>query len=148
MKIYKKNLQYAQDFQKRHYNKAIKSRSYTRNDKVWLNTKYIKTKQNQKLKAKFFRLFCILHSVGKQAYKMKLPKKWRIHNIFHVLLLEKNVTKKGRVDIQLELKKSNSQKYEVKIIWDNVVYTRELKSHLSSLYYLIFQKSYPKEKNT
>ena len=38
----------------------------------------------------------MLYPVGKQAYKFELHKKWRIHNIFYVLLLEQDTTKKGR----------------------------------------------------
>ena len=62
----KKNLYYAQELQKRADNKSVKPRSYTPKDKIWLNNKYIKTKQNRKLKAKFFRPFQVLHLVGRQ----------------------------------------------------------------------------------
>ena len=69
------NLQHAQELQKRAHNKGVKPRSYAPGDKVWLNSKYIKTKRNRKLEAKFFELFRVLHLVGKQAYKLKLPRK-------------------------------------------------------------------------
>ena len=49
------------------------------------------------LEAKFIGPFRVLHPVRKQAYKLKLLKKWRIHAVFHVLLLEQNTIKKGRV---------------------------------------------------
>ena len=49
-------------------------KNYTSSSKVWLNSKYIKTKQNQKLEAKFLELFQLLYLVEKQAYKFKLPK--------------------------------------------------------------------------
>ena len=75
MTVCRENLHNAQEFQKRAHNKGIKPKSYAPGDKVWLNSKYIKTKQNRKLKAKFFRLFWMLHPVDKQAYKLKLPKK-------------------------------------------------------------------------
>ena len=87
-----KNLQHAQNLQKRAHNKGTKPRSYALGDKVWLNNKYIKTKHNWKLEAKFFGPFRILHPVGKQAYKLKLPKKWKIHDIFHMSLLERDTT--------------------------------------------------------
>ena len=70
-----KNLHHAQELQKQTHNKGIKPRSYAPGDKVWLNSKYIKTKQNQKLEAKFFKPFQMLYLVGKQAYKLKLLKK-------------------------------------------------------------------------
>ena len=61
--------------------------------KVWLNIKYIKTKHNQKLEAKLFGPFRGLHPVRKQAYKLEFPKKWRIYDVFHVSLLEQDITK-------------------------------------------------------
>ena len=75
MNIYCKNLFYTQKLQKRAYNKGVKTRSYNSSNKVWLNSKYIKTKQNRKLEAKFFGLFQVLYLVKKQVYKLELLKK-------------------------------------------------------------------------
>ena len=88
MTICRKNLHHAQELQKQAHNKGVKPRSYAPSNKIWLNNKSIKTKQNQKMKAKFFVSFWVLHLVSKQAYKLKLPKKWKIHSIFHMSLLE------------------------------------------------------------
>ena len=82
------NLQHAQNLQKQAHDKNTRPRSYAPSNKVWLNSKYIKTKRNWKLEGKFFGPFRVLQSVGKQAYKLELSKKWRIHDIFHVSLLE------------------------------------------------------------
>ena len=73
--VCKKNLHYAQELQKQAHDKSVKLKSYAPGNKIWLNSKYIKTKQNRKLEAKFFGLFRILHPVGKQAYKLELPRK-------------------------------------------------------------------------
>ena len=86
--VCRKNFYHAQKLQKQAYNRGIKPRSYATGNKVWLNSKYIKTKQNPKLKAKFFRPFRILHPVGKQAYKLELPRTWKIYDIFYKSLLE------------------------------------------------------------
>ena len=75
MDIYQQNLLHAQKLQKRAHDKGVKLRSYTPDEKVWLNSKYIKIKQNRKLKAKFFGPFRILHPVGKKLYKVNLPNK-------------------------------------------------------------------------
>ena len=104
-----------------------------------LNSKYIKTIQNRKLKAKLFGLFQVLHSVGKQAYKLKLPKKLRIHDVFHVSLLEQDTTRKERVKKVPELDADDdSKEYKVEAIRDNAVYAMELESgHLPGFYYLV-----------
>ena len=95
MIVCRENLHHVQELQKRAHNKGVKSQSYAPGEKVWLNSKYIKTKCNQKLEAKFFEPFRVLQPVGKQAYKLELPKNWRSHDFFHVSLLEQDITKKG-----------------------------------------------------
>ncbi len=67
------NLFHAQELRKKANNKRIKSCNYALGKKVWLNSKYIKTKRNKKLESKFFVAFQVLHTVGKQAYKLELP---------------------------------------------------------------------------
>ena len=143
MIVCQENLHHTQELQKRAHNKGIKPRSYAPSDKVWLNSKYIKTKQNQKLEAKFFGPFRVLHPVGKQAYKLELPKKWRIHNVFHVLLLEHDTTKKGQMDeevrqMEFDAGDDESEEYKVEAIWDSAVYVRKSElGHLPDLYYLV-----------
>ena len=75
MIVCRENLYHAQELQKRAHNKGFKPRSYASDDKVWLNSKYIKTKQNRKLEAMFFGPFQVLHPVGKQVYKLELFRK-------------------------------------------------------------------------
>ena len=94
----------------------------------------------------------MLHSIEKQAYKLELPKKLRIHDVFHMSLLEQDTIRKRRVDddntVELDAG-DDSRKYEVEAIWDNAIYARESKSgHLLGLYYLFLWKGYPKEENT
>ena len=146
-----KNLYHAQELQKQGHDKGVKPWSYAPGNKVWLNSKYIKTKRNRKLEAKFFGLFRVLHPVGKQVYKLELPKKWKIHNVFHVSLLEQDTTRKRRVDdenVELDAGDKNG-KYKVEAIWDSEVYARESESgHLLGLYYLVLWKGYLEEENT
>lgn len=103
-----------------------------------------KTKRNWKLEAKFFGPFRMLHPVRKQAYKLELAKRWRIHDVFHMSLLEQDTTKKGRVDkmtSKLEFKgngNGHGSEYKVKAIWDSAVYTKESEGgHLLGFYFLV-----------
>ena len=153
MIVCQENLYHAQELQKQAHNKGVKPRSYASSKKVWLNSKYIKTKHNQKLKAKFFGPFRVLYPVGKQAYKLELPKKWEIHDVFYVSMLEQDTTRKGRLDnentAELDADNNESGKYKIEAIWDNAVYVRESKSgHLPGFYYLVSLKRYPKKENT
>lgn len=66
MNICRQNLLHTQNLQKQVHDKRIKPRSYGLGKKVWVNSKQIKTKQNQKLEAKFFELFQVLYSIRKQ----------------------------------------------------------------------------------
>ncbi len=120
MAICRKNLQHASELQKQYHDKYTKPRSYVSGEKVWFNSKYIKIKQNCKLEAKFFGSFRVLHLVGKQAYKLELPKKETIYDIFYILLLEQDSTKKRQVDKTTSRLKfesdSNGEEYEVKAI--------------------------------
>ena len=88
------------------------------------------TKWNQKLEAKFFGQFRVLYPGGKQACKLEHLKKWRIHNVFYMSLLEQNTTKKGWIDekvrqIKFDKDDNKSKEYKVEAIRDSAVYTRE-----------------------
>ena len=102
MAVCQQNCHHAQKLQKRAHNKGIKPQSYASGDKIWLSSKHLKTKQNRKLEAKFLNHFRVWDPVGKQAYKLELPKKWKIHNVFHVSRLEQETIKKVQInDTQL-----------------------------------------------
>ena len=140
MAVCQQNLYHAQELQKQAHNKEVKLWSYAPGDKVWLSSKHFKTKRNRKLEAKFLGLFGVLHPVSKQAYKLKLPKKWRIYDVFHISLLEQDTTKKERINntqLDYEFEASNDEEYEVDGIWDSAVYTRESEEQLPGLYYLV-----------
>ena len=154
MAAYRENLQHAQKLQKRAHNKGTKPRGYTCSKKVWLNSKYIKTKYNWKLEVKFFGPFRVLYSVSSQTYKLELPKWWRIYDVFHVSLLEQDIIKKWWVDKktaeQLEFEAGGDNKeYEIESISNSTVYVRKLEAgHLPGLYYLVSWKYYLKDKST
>ena len=130
------NPHHAQELQQQAHDKGVKPQSYTLSKKVWWNSKYIKTKRNRMLEAKFFGPFRVVYLVGKQPYKLELLKKWRIYDIFYMSLLEQDTKRKERVDdksVELDAGNKNGE-YEVEAIWDNEVYIRESESgHLPGL---------------
>ncbi len=58
MEVCYQNLLYAQELQKKAYDKGVKSRSYAPSKKVWLNSKYIRTRGNKKFEITDQRLSC------------------------------------------------------------------------------------------
>ena len=93
----------------------------------------------------------MLHLVGKQAYKFKLLKKWKVYDVLHVSLLENDTTKKKQIDknaTKLEFNVGNSEEYKVEAIRDSAIYVKESEDYLLGLYYLIAWKSYLKKENT
>lgn len=76
-----------------------------------------------------------------------------MHYVFHVSLLEQDITRRGRVDkptFQLEFEDdSDSKEYKAETICDSAVYARESESgHLPGLYYPISWNAYLEEENT
>ena len=98
MDLCKANLRGAQVSQARYHNKATKDRVYSPGESVWLDGMHFNTKTNRKLEHKFLGPFKVIEPISKQAYRIQLPPRWRIHDDFHVSLLEKNGTKKGGVN--------------------------------------------------
>ena len=75
----------------------------------------------------------MLHLIRKQAYKLELPKKWRIHDIFHISLLEQDTPRKGREFSVPEFEPGDDKKYKVKAIQDSAIYIKEVDKHLPGL---------------
>ena len=96
MKILKINLIYAQKQQIKYKNAKIKLKHFDVNNYVNVNVKNIRIKRNKKLKWKFFESFKILNTIKNQTYRIDIFKRWRIHNVFHISLLEKIMFKKKK----------------------------------------------------
>ena len=78
------------EYQAKWYNKSHTPRHYRVGDKVLLSSKNIRlSRPSKKLDFRFLGPFLITEALGKQAYRLDLPKTLgAIHPVFHVSLLE------------------------------------------------------------
>src|SRR5439155_968659 len=66
-----------------------KDMTFNVGDKVWLSTRNIKTSRaSKKLDYKRIGPYTVTKVINKNAYKLNLPPTLRIHNVFHVSLLD------------------------------------------------------------
>jgi hypothetical protein len=87
----KDKLQQAQERYKKYYDRKIMDvPDFRVGDKVWLIRKNIKTtRPTSKLDYKRLGPYTITAEINPRAYRLALPKEMKIHNVFHVSLLEK-----------------------------------------------------------
>ena len=79
----------ASETQAKYYNQKHTPKVYKVGDLVLLTTENLKQKRpSRKLSHRQIGPFRILEAIGKQAYRLELPDKYRIHNVFHVSCLE------------------------------------------------------------
>lgn len=103
----------AVEAQQRGYNRRHVAMTFAVGDEVMVNARHIRQlRQSKKLSDKYLGPFKVVTVLGehKQAYKIELPRDYRIHPVFHVSLLEKyrrrpgddSITKPGKLDIENE----------------------------------------------
>jgi hypothetical protein len=77
-------LQKAQD----HMTKETKYRPFKEGEKVWLEGTHLKLPyETMKLAPRRYRPFHVTAKISDVAYRIKIPEKWKIHNVFHASLL-------------------------------------------------------------
>ena len=60
---------------------------FQKGEKVWLDSRNLKTLYHKKMAPKGEGPFEITDMLGPLTYRLKLPETWRIHNVFHASLL-------------------------------------------------------------
>ena len=125
-------LKKAQKVQAKYYNKKHTPRKFKAGEKVYLNSKNIElTRPFKKLDYKYYGPFKIEKLVRKQAYQLKLPKKMKIHDVFHVSLLELyKKTNDSDVPASPPIVVERKDEYEVKVILNSQI-------HWGKLQYLV-----------
>ena len=157
LNVLKTNLAHAQEQQAKYKDARTKtSVEFQVGSYVNLNAKNIRTKRNKKLEWKSFGPFKVLETIGDQAYRIDIPKRWRIHNVFHVSLLEEVKAKRGErapleptyqpKDIDIEEDETTEEVYDVEAIEDSKIFKEgqvpEKPYSEPGLYYLIRWEDY------
>ena len=61
---------------------------FKQGQKVWLDTRHMKTSYHKKMAPKREGPFEIEEVMGPVTYRLKLPREWKVHNVFHATLLK------------------------------------------------------------
>ena len=139
----------------KYYDKGKKEHpAYAIGDLVMPNAKNICTKRpTKKLAPKLYGPFRIREKIGSRSFRLELQTRWRIHNVFHVSLLEpyraNNI--EGQTTSRPEPEEIEGEmEYEVETILQSEIRTtkRKVKGKYKSyrtLYYLVKWKGYPED---
>lgn len=97
----------------------------------------------RKLDWKYLGPYKVLERIGKRAYRIKIPATWKVHDVFHVSLLEpKKPDNFGRqAEPQPAIVIDEEEEYEVEEILNSRIYRNKVQ-------YLIKWKGYSMEENT
>jgi hypothetical protein len=135
----------ATEAQAKGYNNRHKAISFNKGSLVGLSTKNLRLEEStsKKLTPRFLGPFRILQKIGKQAYRLALPEKYsRIHNVFHVSLLEPWTRRGGDPGETLPMPDLNDPEEE----WE-VEAIKEERSRKGETSYLVKWKGWPAEYN-
>jgi hypothetical protein len=139
----------AQRRQKDYSNLSRRDVEYAVGDQVLLNTKHLSLKPagSRKLWPRFIGPFAIVTRIGPVAYKLDLPPSMgKIHDVFHVSLLEKYNADGRHQPPPPHVEINNEVEYEVNAILAHR--TRQYRNNAQRTEYLIDWKGYGPEHRT
>jgi hypothetical protein len=116
------HLRSAQEYQKKFYDTKHLPRQFQIGDRVMIRSRNIKQlRPNVKLSDKYLGPFTILERIGNhgQAYRLQLPPHFRIHNVFHVSLIEPWADREGEVAEPPPVQIEDQLEWEVESVQDH-----------------------------
>jgi len=129
----------AQESQKRGNDARNKPMSYKVGDMVLLSSKNLSLPgSKKKLGARFVGPFRVRDCIGSQAYRLALPESYKIHNVFHVSLLERWQQRAGEEPAEPMPLADENEEWEIEKILDTRV-------RAGQRYYLVRWKGWPDE---
>ncbi|MCO5588789.1 hypothetical protein L7F22_042748 [Adiantum nelumboides] len=147
----RKDIQAAQDCQKRYADSKRSERIFKEGDKVFLRIhpkrSNLSLEKYKKLSPRYCGPYEIIKCIGTQAYKLKLPIHLKIHDVFHVSLLKCYIPSEGHLldDGQIIMQTQNILEFQPSRILETrerTLRNRTLREHL------IQWQDYPEEDAT
>ena len=92
---------------------------FWKGDKVWLDSRNLKTLYHRKMAPKCEGPFEIDEVIGPVTYRLKLPDAWKVHDVFHASLLwqyKENEVYGANFDRPLAELVEGEEVYEVEIV--------------------------------
>lgn len=119
-----------------------KRQEYVIGDLVMLSTKNLRLAvPKKKMGPKYAGPFRVLDVVGTQAYRLALPSSYKIHNVFHVSLLEPWNSRAGEEPTETMPLADEEDEWEVEKI-------RGSRTKKGEKFYLVQWKDWPEDYNT
>jgi hypothetical protein len=121
--------------------KASRIPTYTKGEKAWLSTKNLKVRQPaRKFSAEWTGPYKILELIGERAVRLKIPRSWSIHNVFHILLLKPHIPSNRHQKPPEPVEIEGEEEHKVSKIKDSRINRRSKK-----IKYLVEWKGYKGE---
>jgi hypothetical protein len=111
-----KSLKEASEAQTKYYNQNHQPIRFRKNEIVLVSTKHLRLKSaSRKISPRYISPYKIDQPIGAQAYRVHLPNSLRIHNVFHISILEPYQQRAGETQEILNNPEliNNEEEYEV-----------------------------------